>query len=164
MLEPGAGVVTSRADVHYVVTEHGIAYLHGKTLRERAEALIAIADPRFQEELEDFAVRVHYLEREKRRLRLPERRRFAGEEQGMTDVGKRDRGLLRVDVDECKGCGLCMEACPPKVIAHERAVEPLRLSHGGVCGRGLHGVRNLLHGLPGAGSDHGVARGDAQDR
>ena len=46
VLEPGAGVVTSRADVHYVVTEHGIAYLHGKTLRERAEALIAIADPR----------------------------------------------------------------------------------------------------------------------
>ena len=63
VLEPGAGVVTSRADVHYVVTEHGIAYLHGKTLRERAEALIAIADPRFQQELEDFAMRAHYLER-----------------------------------------------------------------------------------------------------
>jgi acyl-CoA hydrolase len=63
MLEPGAGVVTSRADVHYVVTEHGIAYLHGKTLRERAEALIAIADPRFRDELEDFAVRSHYLMR-----------------------------------------------------------------------------------------------------
>ncbi|HEX3663217.1 MAG TPA: acetyl-CoA hydrolase/transferase C-terminal domain-containing protein [Acidobacteriaceae bacterium] len=62
VLEPGAGVVTSRADVHYVVTEHGIAYLHGKTLRERAEALIAIADPQFQAELEDFAVRAHYLE------------------------------------------------------------------------------------------------------
>jgi acyl-CoA hydrolase len=62
VLEPGAGVVTSRADVHYVVTEHGIGYLHGKTLRERAEALIAIADPRFQGELEDFAVRSHYLE------------------------------------------------------------------------------------------------------
>ncbi|HTV13556.1 MAG TPA: acetyl-CoA hydrolase/transferase C-terminal domain-containing protein [Acidobacteriaceae bacterium] len=62
VLEPGAGVVTSRADVHYVVTEHGIAYLHGKSLRERAEALIAIADPRFQQELEDFAVRSHYLE------------------------------------------------------------------------------------------------------
>jgi acyl-CoA hydrolase len=62
VLEPGAGVVTSRADVHYVATEHGIAYLHGKTLRERAEALIAIADPRFQGELEDFAVRAHYLE------------------------------------------------------------------------------------------------------
>jgi 4-hydroxybutyrate CoA-transferase len=61
-LEPGGGVVTSRADVHYVVTEHGIAYLHGKSLRERAEALIRIADPRFQQELEDFAVRSHYLE------------------------------------------------------------------------------------------------------
>jgi acyl-CoA hydrolase len=63
VLEPGAGVVTSRADVHYVVTEYGIAYLHGKSLRERAEALIAIADPRFQADLEDFAVRAHYLER-----------------------------------------------------------------------------------------------------
>jgi len=62
VLEPGAGVVTSRADVHYVITEHGIANLHGKTLRERALALIAIADPRFQQELEDFAVRAHYLE------------------------------------------------------------------------------------------------------
>ncbi len=62
MLEPGAGVVTSRADVHYVVTEHGIAYLHGKTLRERAEALIAIAEPSFRDELEDFAVRSHYME------------------------------------------------------------------------------------------------------
>ena len=59
-LEPGAGVVTSRADVHYVVTENGIAYLHGKSLRERAEALIHIADPRFQQELEDFALRAHY--------------------------------------------------------------------------------------------------------
>jgi acyl-CoA hydrolase len=63
VLEPGAGVVTSRADVHYVVTEHGTANLHGKSLRERALALIAIADPCFQEELEDFAVRAHYLER-----------------------------------------------------------------------------------------------------
>jgi acyl-CoA hydrolase len=50
-LKEGAGVVTSRADVHYVVTEHGVANLFGKNLRERAEALIAIADPRFQDEL-----------------------------------------------------------------------------------------------------------------
>jgi len=63
VLDPGAGVVTSRADVHYVVTEHGLANLHGKSLRERAEALIAIADPQFRAELEDFAVRSHYLER-----------------------------------------------------------------------------------------------------
>jgi acyl-CoA hydrolase len=66
MLEPGAGVVTSRADVHYVVTEYGVAYLHGKTLRERAEALIAIADPRFRQELQDFAVRSHYLDAARR--------------------------------------------------------------------------------------------------
>ena len=62
VLDPGAGVVTTRADVHYVVTEHGIAYLHGKSLRQRAEALIAIADPKFRDELYEFAARVHYLE------------------------------------------------------------------------------------------------------
>ncbi len=61
VLDPGAGVVTSRADVHYVVTEYGVASLWGKTLRQRAEALIAIADPRFREELYDYAERAHYL-------------------------------------------------------------------------------------------------------
>jgi 4-hydroxybutyrate CoA-transferase len=61
VLDPGAGVVTSRADVHYVVTEHGVAYLFGKSLRQRAEALIRIADPKFRDELHDFAVRAHYL-------------------------------------------------------------------------------------------------------
>ena len=61
MLDPGAGVVTSRADVHYVVTEHGIAYLHGKTLRQRAEALIRIADPAFRDELTSSAYQFHYL-------------------------------------------------------------------------------------------------------
>lgn len=61
MLDPGAGVVTSRADVHYVVTEHGIAYLHGKTLRERAEALIAIAEPKFRDTLTEFAYQARYL-------------------------------------------------------------------------------------------------------
>jgi len=44
-LKPGAGVVTTRAHVHFVVTEHGIADLFGKNLRQRAEALIAVADP-----------------------------------------------------------------------------------------------------------------------
>jgi 2-oxoglutarate ferredoxin oxidoreductase subunit delta len=34
----------------------------------------------------------------------------------MAEVSKKDRGQLRIDVDECKGCGLCIEACPPKVI------------------------------------------------
>ncbi len=48
-LSPGAGVVTTRGDVHYVVTEWGIAYLHGKNIRERAMALINIAHPKFRQ-------------------------------------------------------------------------------------------------------------------
>ena len=60
-LLPGAGVVTSRNDVHYVVTEYGVAYLHGKTIRERARALIDIAHPRFREELEAKARELKYL-------------------------------------------------------------------------------------------------------
>jgi 4-hydroxybutyrate CoA-transferase len=51
VLEPGSGVVTTRADVHYVVTEHGVASLFGKSLRERARGLIAIAHPDFRSEL-----------------------------------------------------------------------------------------------------------------
>jgi acyl-CoA hydrolase len=50
-LRPGAGVVTTRAHVHYVVTEHGIADLYGKTLAERARALIAIAHPADRDQL-----------------------------------------------------------------------------------------------------------------
>jgi 4-hydroxybutyrate CoA-transferase len=50
-LTPGSGVVTSRADVHYVVTEFGVAFLHGKNLRQRADALLAITHPDFQDEL-----------------------------------------------------------------------------------------------------------------
>jgi len=50
-LTEGAGVVTTRGDVHYVVTEYGIAYLHGKTIRERVLALINIAHPKFRTEL-----------------------------------------------------------------------------------------------------------------
>jgi len=61
MLKPGAGVVTTRNHVHYVVTEHGIADLYGKSLRQRARALIAIADPAFRDELEKSAHELHYL-------------------------------------------------------------------------------------------------------
>ena len=50
-LTEGAGVVTTRGDVHYVVTEYGIAYLHGKSIRERVLALINIAHPKFRNEL-----------------------------------------------------------------------------------------------------------------
>ena len=47
-LKQGAGVVTSRGDVRYIVTEYGAAYLHGKNIRERAMALIQIAHPKFR--------------------------------------------------------------------------------------------------------------------
>ena len=55
-LAPGAGVVTTRFQAQYIVTEHGIAYLRNKPLAERAKALIAIADPSHREELERAAV------------------------------------------------------------------------------------------------------------
>ena len=50
-LRSGAGVVTTRADIHYVVTEYGIAYLHGKSVRERTLALIHVAHPKFRDDL-----------------------------------------------------------------------------------------------------------------
>ncbi len=55
MLAQGSGVVTTRAHVHYIITEYGTADLHGKSLRERAQALIEIAHPKFREELEKAA-------------------------------------------------------------------------------------------------------------
>jgi acyl-CoA hydrolase len=62
MLSPGAGVVTSRGLVRYVVTEHGIAYLHGKSIRERARALIQIAEPRFRTELYEYCETTKWLQ------------------------------------------------------------------------------------------------------
>lgn len=61
MLSPGAAVTTSRAHVHYVVTEYGIAALHGRDLSERARALIAIAAPALREGLERAAYELHLL-------------------------------------------------------------------------------------------------------
>lgn len=62
VLAQGAAVTTSRAHVHYVVTEYGIAALHGRDLVERARALIAIAAPAFREELERAAHDLHLLQ------------------------------------------------------------------------------------------------------
>ncbi|MFA6208970.1 MAG: acetyl-CoA hydrolase/transferase C-terminal domain-containing protein [Candidatus Obscuribacterales bacterium] len=56
----GSGVVTSRADVHYVVTEYGIAQLFGKTLKERMQALISIAHPDFRDKLEADCEKLHW--------------------------------------------------------------------------------------------------------
>ncbi len=60
-LTNGAGVVSPRSTVRYIVTEFGIAYLHGKTIRERALALINIAHPRFREQLLAEAKSIHYV-------------------------------------------------------------------------------------------------------
>jgi 4-hydroxybutyrate CoA-transferase len=58
-ISDGAAVTTHRADVDYVVTEHGIAHLKGKMLRQRAEALIAIADPKFRSQIVEDAAALH---------------------------------------------------------------------------------------------------------
>jgi len=63
-LTSGAGVVTTRGDVHYVVTEFGIAYLHGKSVQERALSLISIAHPSFREDLLKKAIEAKYLREE----------------------------------------------------------------------------------------------------
>jgi GNAT superfamily N-acetyltransferase len=63
-LSPGAGVVTTRGDVHYVVTEFGVAYLHGKSVQERAVALISIAHPDFREQLLREAIEAKYIRAE----------------------------------------------------------------------------------------------------
>ncbi|MEW6286575.1 MAG: acetyl-CoA hydrolase/transferase C-terminal domain-containing protein [Chloroflexota bacterium] len=61
MLKQGAGVVTTRNHVRYVVTEYGVADLYGKTIRQRARQLINIAHPDFRADLEKQAKELHYL-------------------------------------------------------------------------------------------------------
>ena len=61
MLRPGSGVVTTRTDVHYLVTEFGVANLYGKTIRQRARALVDIAHPDFRADLERSAGELKYL-------------------------------------------------------------------------------------------------------
>jgi acyl-CoA hydrolase len=63
MLDPGAGVVTSRGLIRYVVTEYGVAYLHGKSIRERAKALIEIAHPKFRDGLYEYCEKTKWLQR-----------------------------------------------------------------------------------------------------
>jgi acyl-CoA hydrolase/GNAT superfamily N-acetyltransferase len=60
-LSAGAGVVTTRGDVHYVVTEFGVAYLHGKSVEERAISLISIAHPDYREQLLREAIEARFL-------------------------------------------------------------------------------------------------------
>ncbi|NVM36235.1 MAG: GNAT family N-acetyltransferase, partial [Candidatus Lokiarchaeota archaeon] len=60
-LQPGSGVVITRGDIHYVVTEWGIAYLYGKSIRERVLEMINIAHPDFREELLEHAKKWKYV-------------------------------------------------------------------------------------------------------
>ena len=60
-LAPGAGVVTTRGHVHWVITEYGAVNLHGKTIRERSEALISIAHPDFRAELRKEAAQTRHI-------------------------------------------------------------------------------------------------------
>jgi acyl-CoA hydrolase/GNAT superfamily N-acetyltransferase len=61
---PGSGVVVTRGDIHYVVTEYGIAYVHGKSIRDRAMMLINIAHPDFRDELLEAAKKQGYIYRD----------------------------------------------------------------------------------------------------
>lgn len=61
MLTPGAGVTTTRNDVHYVATEYGVVDLYGRTVRDRARLLIDIAHPRFRAELAEAAEQIYHV-------------------------------------------------------------------------------------------------------
>jgi acetyl-CoA hydrolase len=61
MLKQGAGVVTSRNHVRYVITEFGIADLYGKSIRQRAKALINISHPNFRDKLTTQAKELNYI-------------------------------------------------------------------------------------------------------
>jgi acyl-CoA hydrolase/GNAT superfamily N-acetyltransferase len=97
-LKPGAGVVTSRGDVHYIVTEYGVADLHGRSIRERALALIHIAHPDFRESLMDEARR--------RRLVPPD-------QVAVVDVGTEARDALASRLRTKDGLELTMRPAEP---------------------------------------------------
>ncbi|MGN7613898.1 GNAT family N-acetyltransferase [Magnetococcales bacterium HHB-1] len=92
-LSPGAGVVTTRAEVHYIVSEYGIAYLHGKSIQERTMALIAIAHPDFRAELIHQAIAFHYLRPE---LAQVEGQIFVNPDEGRTTLTIKDGAMVTV--------------------------------------------------------------------
>ena len=72
-LDQGAGVVTSRGDVHYIATEFGIVNLHGKNLRERALSLISIAHPDYRDDLVNYAKKRNLVHMDQMPLAIPGR-------------------------------------------------------------------------------------------
>ena len=92
MLETGEGVGIARSDVHWVVTEYGIAYLFGKSIRERALALIEVAHPRHRETLLEQAKRLGYLPREQY---LASHAAYPVHEERMTELTNGAKVLIR---------------------------------------------------------------------
>lgn len=127
LFEPGTGVVTSRGDVHYVVTEYGIADLWGKTVRERALALTSIAHPDFRSELLGAAKQRRYVFSDQPVPRPPQR--GSGEALEM-EIGDRQRVIVR-----------------PVRITDERPLQDLfyRLSSESIYQRFLHYKRTHPH-------------------
>ena len=152
MLDPGAGVVTSRGLVRYIVTEYGVAYLHGKSIRERAKALIEIAHPDFRSELYEYCEKTKWVQHPQ-----------AGTDSSIEVkiMAGPARGNITIDVEECKGCGLCVESCPPKCLELAPETEFLRSASRALHRPRLHRMRHLLLLLPRAGRDRGLSPGPA---
>lgn len=89
---PGAGVTLLRGSLHYVVTEYGIAYLHGKTLQERAMSLISIAHPDFRPHLLNQAIQFHLIRPE---LSVLEGKQMVGSKELCTSMTLNDGTLIR---------------------------------------------------------------------
>lgn len=103
-LDQGAGVVTSRGDVHYVATEYGIVNLHGMNLRERALSLISISHPDFRDELLNYAKQRHLVHLDQMPMVIPgkfypiqyeEAAEFAGEKIFFRPVKPTDETMER---------------------------------------------------------------------
>jgi len=92
LLKEGEGVTVARSDVHYVVSEYGIAYLFGRSIGDRAVALIEIAHPCFREGLLAEAKRLGYVDQ---RTRLRSRGAYPAEEEREVELGNGKRVLLR---------------------------------------------------------------------
>ena len=73
------------------------------------------------------------------------------------------RGNITIDIEECKGCGLCVESCPPKCLELAAELSGFGVHPGALHGRRLHRMRNLFLLLSRAGSDHHLSAGAAQD-
>lgn len=92
MLQAGEGVAIARSDVHYVITEYGVAYLFGKSIRERAVALIQVAHPEHRPALLEQARSLGYLPGEQQLRNL---RAYAVEEEALVTLKDQRQVLLR---------------------------------------------------------------------